>query len=194
MTPADYRRLLTPLLAEQAHALRTCQEEEERLHEAQAQERAARQAQELVQSVAEQIQNQVHAQLASIVSRCLTTVFGDDAYGFRINFVKRRGKTEAELLFVRNGQDIDPLRAAGGGAVDVAAFALRLACLLLLRPKKRRLLVLDEPFRFVSREYRPRVRVLLEELARELEVQFLMVTHSKELVCGKVIQIGGEET
>ena len=190
MTPYDLRRRLTPLLADYNHAQRTRDEEAQTLLEAQEHEQAARQAQGFLQRVAEQIQQHAHAQIAGVVTRCLKTVFGEDeSYEFKINFVKRRGRTEAELLFVRDGQEIDPLSASGGGAIDVAGFSLRLACLMLLRPAVRRLLILDEPFRFLSKDYRPRVRGLLEELAKELNLQIIQVTHAPDLVAGKVIEI-----
>lgn len=187
----SYRRRLGPLLSQYQQAVLACTNERRALQEAELQADAAKQAQALVQEVAEQLQTHVHAQLAGVVARCMQTVFGEDeAYGFRINFVKRRGRTEAELVFVRDDQEIDPLTAAGGGAVDVAAFALRLACLLLLHPPKRRVLLLDEPFRFLSKTYRPRVRQLLVELAQELDLQIIMVTHAMDLVTGKVINLG----
>ncbi len=146
-------------------------------------------AQGLVQAVAQQIQEQMHNRIASVVGRALEAVF-DEPYEFRIKFEQKRGHTEASLAFVRDGLEIDPMTASGGGVVDVAAFALRLACLLLHRPPLRRVIILDEPFKFVSAEYRGRLRLLLERLAEEMKVQIIMVTHIPELTTGKVIQIG----
>ena len=144
--------------------------------------------QKILQAVAQTIQEQVHNRIAAVVSRCLTAVFSEP-YAFRITFEQKRGRTEARLSFVRGGIEVDPLTAAGGGVVDVAAFALRLAALMLSRPVKRRLLVLDEPFRFVSAEYRPKVRELLAELATEMGVQFVLVTHMPELYGDKVVEL-----
>jgi ABC-type Fe3+/spermidine/putrescine transport system ATPase subunit len=84
---------------------------------------------------------------------------------------------------------MDPLDATGGGVCDVAAFALRVACLMLSQPPKRRLLVADEPFRFVSEEYRPAVRQMIETLADELGIQFILVTHATEFEIGKVVRL-----
>jgi ABC-type sulfate/molybdate transport systems ATPase subunit len=81
------------------------------------------------------------------------------------------------------------MSASGGGVVDVAAFALRIACLTLRKPALRKVLILDEPFRFLSAEYRPRVRSLIESLADEFGVQFIIVTHLDEFRCGKVITL-----
>jgi len=148
-------------------------------------------ARRVLQAVAQSIQQMIHARIATVVSRCLSAVF-DEPYEFRIKFVQKRGKTEAELVFVRNGMEIDPLTASGGGVVDVASFALRLASLMLTRPAPRKLIVADEPFRFLSAEYRGRIREMLLELSEQMGIQFVIVTHVRELECGKVIRIGGE--
>lgn len=147
-------------------------------------------AQTFLQDAAAAIQESVHRQIAGVVTRCLKTVFGVGCYEFRISFEKRRGKTEAEMSFVRDGQEVDPLEAAGGGAVDVASFALRLACLLLTRPQRRKLLVMDEPFRFVNgAEYQERAAQLLETLAEELDFQFVIVTDDEWLKLGTVVEL-----
>lgn len=141
-----------------------------------------------ITAVAQAVQEQAHDRIAGVVSRCLEMVF-DEPYEFRIMFEKKRNRTEARLVFVREGQEINPLDASGGGVVDVAAFALRLSCLMLARPARRRLVILDEPFKFVSAEYRARVRAMLEGLAEDMGVQFIMVTHIDELRTGTIVEI-----
>lgn len=149
------------------------------------------QAQQAIQLIAREIQQQAHARIAGVVTRCLSVVF-EEPYEFCITYVARRGATEAVITFVRNGVAVDPLTAAGGGVVDVAAFALRLAALILSRPPVRRVLVMDEPFRFVSRQYRSRVRALLSALAVEMNVQFIIVTHFEDLAgIGTTVIFGG---
>lgn len=145
-------------------------------------------AQSHAQAIAKGVQQQAHKRIATIVTRCLAAVF-DDPYEFAIRFEQKRGRTEARLVFVRNEQEVDPMTASGGGVVDVAAFALRLSCILLSRPPVRRVCVLDEPFKFVSEEYRENVRKLLETLSTELEFQVIMVTHIPEIVTGNVIEL-----
>jgi len=148
----------------------------------------AESARKLLQGVASTVQQKAHGQIASVVSRCLEAVF-DDPYEFRVVFAEKRGRTEADMQFVKGGNLVDPMTASGGGVVDVAAFAARLARLMLSRPARRRLLVLDEPFRFVSRDLRPRVRELMETLSSEMEVQFVLVTHDPQLAVGKVVEL-----
>lgn len=151
---------------------------------------AAEEAQQITQAIAETVQEEAHDRIAGVVSRCLAAVF-DDPYEFKINFERARGRTEARLVFVRDGMAVNPIDASGGGVVDVAAFALRLSCLMLSRPARRRVMVLDEPFRFVSADYRARVRAMLEGLAKDLGVQFIQVTHISELAIGHVVNVDG---
>jgi len=161
---------------------------QEELDQATEKQTASEESRKILQSVAQAVQQSAHNRIASVVSRCLESVF-DDPYEFKIEFVQKRGRTEANLHFLRNGMFLDPMTASGGGVIDVASFALRASCLLLSRPRLRRVIVLDEPMKFVSAEYRGRVRHMLEELSGELGIQFIVVTHIRELECGKVIQI-----
>ena len=142
----------------------------------------------IIQELAQSVQQKAHAQIAVIVSRCLEAVF-DEPYEFSIEFQQKRNRTEAVLAFQRDGAMIDPMTASGGGVVDVAAFALRVACLMLSRPAVRPLLVLDEPFRFVSEGYRARVRDLLHMLTDEFDMQIIMVTHIEDFKTGTVIEL-----
>ena len=147
-------------------------------------------ATEIAQNIAAAIQNNAHAQISNITTRCLGAVF-DDPYEFEILFETKRNKTEANLQFTRYGNPINPLGASGGGVVDLAAFALRVAALRLSRPEARPVLILDEPFKFVSAEYRPAVRAMLEALAEDLGMQYIMITHIPELICGNTIELSG---
>lgn len=166
--------------------------EKEQQELTQAKERVVHllQAQQLLQEVATTLQNQANTQIAGVVTRCLRAVFGEEAYDFQILFERKRGKTEAQLLFVREGQTLDPLTSSGGGCLDVACLALRLVCLLLTTPKLRHLVIFDEPFRNLSPEYRLLVPTLLETLSQEMSVQIVLSTNFPEYECGKVVRLG----
>lgn len=183
----------TGRLAELLSNLHFCrrQAKEESLKLVQAQERLSSclEAQKLLQQVAEHIQNLAHLQISSIVTRCLKAIFGEDSYSFKIIFEQKRGKTEARLVFVKEDQELDPLEDSAGGMIDVAAFGLRLACLILTKPAPRRLLVLDESFRHVSSNYHDLIAELLETLSEELSVQIILITHSEGLRIGKVVEL-----
>jgi DNA repair exonuclease SbcCD ATPase subunit len=140
-----------------------------------------KEAQNIIITVAKATQDEFQVHVNSLVTTALKLTFGS-AYSFEIDFVQRRNKTEADIYFVHsNGNRISPLDAAGGGAVDIAAFALRLALISLMDPAPRQTLVLDEPFRFLSLDLRPKAAQMLKELSEKLGLQFIIVTHSSQL-------------
>lgn len=184
----ELRRVVNQKLAALDTARKAYGQASSAVEEAAARVEALQEAQRLAQAVAQHVQEQAHKQIAAVVTRSLAAVF-DDPYEFKIIFERKRGRTEARLVFVRDGLEVDPMTACGGGVVDVAAFALRLSCLMLSRPPLRRLLVLDEPFKFLSPEYRGRLRQLIETLSKDMGVQFLLVTHMDELKIGNVVAL-----
>ena len=107
-------------------------------------------------------------------------------------FDRKRGKTEAQLVFERDGVQLeDPLNEIGGGVVDVAALALRLSSILLSRPPMRRFLALDEPFKSIrGKENRARTRLMLQRLAEDLKLQILINTDIPEFQLGTVVELG----
>lgn len=146
-------------------------------------------AQAILQGVAARLQQKAQEKISKIVTQCLGIVF-DDPYEFNIIFEEKRGKTEARLVFIKNGEEYEPLLSSGGGVIDVAAFALRLASLIYTRPACRKVLILDEPFKHLSKQYRPAVKNLLLHLSHEYNIQIIMVTHDPVLEIGKVIEVG----
>lgn len=149
----------------------------------------SQEAQAILQTIAQTIQQKAHERISEVVSHCLRAVFGEEAYTFKINFERKRGRTEAQLRFVRGDLEVDPITASGGGQIDVAAFALRIACLILHRPRLSQVVVLDEPFKFVSEDYQPNVRTMLEELSEKMGIQIIMVTHNSSYETGKIISL-----
>lgn len=170
-------------------ASESVEQERRFLAQAEKDERAAFQASDIIQKTGQAVQEKAHSQIAAVVTKCLQAVFGPDAYEFKIEFLRKRGKTEAQMSFWREGRKVNPLRAAGGGVVDVAAFALRIACLMLTKPPVRRLVIADEPFKHVAKNNRGRVAELVQTLSQELGIQFIIVTHDAEFQIGKVIEI-----
>lgn len=185
----DYNRLVIEASSKATAAKLTHKTAQESFRTAMDEESYSLEALQICQVTAQAVQQQVHSRLASVVCRCLSTIF-DEPYTFDLRFEMKRGRTEAVLVFIRDGIELrNPQDEAGGGVVDVAAFALRLAALMLARPQSRRVLVLDEPFRFLSAEYRPRVSALLTTLAAELGCQIIMVTHIPELTGDVTIEL-----
>ena len=139
-------------------------------------------AQAFLQDVAQKTQSKLKLQIEDIVNLALETCFRNE-YEFRIDFNVSRGKTEAELIFLSRltGNKIDPMNASGGGVVDLTSFALRIAC-YTLQYNINNVIVLDEPFRFISRDLQDKAGQILKSLSQKLGLQIIMVTHIPELV------------
>lgn len=177
------------LLSQYETAKQNVRQEREALRKAKREVKAVNEAQQICQAVAASIQQHAHKQIASVVSRSLEAVF-DDAYEFKIDFERKRGKTEARLYFKRRTLEVDPKTGSGGGVLDIASFALRLTRIMLAQPASRKLLVLDEPFKFVNGDTnRVRCCELIKKLAEETGFQFVIATGLDWLRVGKVIEI-----
>jgi len=140
------------------------------------------QAQAFLQKVAQDTQSQLKIHVEDIVQLALDAIF-PDKYKFEIQFNISHGKTTAELVFIskQSGHIVDPMIASGGGVVDVCSFALRLACWTLSRGIDK-VIILDEPFRFVSKNLQERAGALLKELSIRLNIQIIMSTHLDALI------------
>lgn len=189
-----YRDKINQLLADYRLADSQHKEERSAYVEADGNLTIAEESQQILQYVALTVQQEAHSRISSVVTRCLEEVF-DDPYEFKIEFERKRGRTEANLTFTRSGLVLtDPINECGGGVIDVAAFALRLACLVLERPIRRRVLVLDEPFTKVrGMQNRQRMRGLIEMLAKDFDVQFILcidIDQYPTFALGNIIEVG----
>lgn len=131
----------------------------------------------VVSQAAEAAQLRFGGIVSGVVTECLNAVYPDNPYEFRIEFRESAGKTVADALVYRDGEPLDPLSSTGGGVWDVLAFALRVSLLILTaRSDTRRLLVLDEPFKFLHGvEIQRRAYKTMETVAEKFGLTVLCV-------------------
>jgi len=148
-------------------------------------------AREVIREVGLKTQQQLQFHISDIASLALEAVF-PDPYQLKVNFVQRRNKTECDLLFIREENEIDPLEASGLGVVDITSFSLRIAAWSMLHPRIRNVIILDEPFRFVSENYQERASTMIKEVSDKLGIQFIINTHVETLATSadRVFEIG----
>lgn len=137
-------------------------------------------AQAIIQLVAKQTQEQLEYSLSEIVSLAMGIVF-DDPYEMKLNFIPKKGKTECEIKFKRNGESFDPMFSAGGGTGNVAANSLRPAILTVSQPRARNLLILDEPFPGLKgKEANTKALQMLKTISKELnDMQIIMISDER---------------
>lgn len=135
---------------------------------------------EIVKQVGLATQKQLEYHLSEQVSLAMEAVF-DDPYHLKINFMEKRGKTEAEILFCRRDMELPPIGFTGGGAIDIASLALRIAYLSMRQDRKvRPFLLLDEPFsRLKGENANKRALAIIQEISRNLGLQIIMVSDER---------------
>lgn len=136
----------------------------------------------IIQTVARMTQEQLEYHVSEISTLALATVF-PRPYKLKLSFTERRNRTEADIVFVDSaGNEFSPISDTGGGAVDVAAFGLRLSLWTLAKQRSRGVILLDEPFRFLSKDLQPKAGEVLKQISARLGVQFIIITQDNALV------------
>ena len=136
-------------------------------------------AQALFQQTAKETQEQLRFHIQDLVQSALDSVF-PGKYTFKVEFELKRGRTEAVLFLDKDGTRMDPMDSNGGGVVDIISLALRISAWSISRTAP--VLLLDEPFKFLSAKYRPLMGEMLAGISHRLGLQIIMVTHDPDMV------------
>lgn len=143
-------------------------------------EQYAIEAKELVVVVAQMTQANIGQHISDLVSLALASVW-KRPYKFVIDFVQKRGNTEAELYFVDGENKFEPLTAGAGGNADIASLALRFALWTL--SKSQPVFILDEPFRNLhGAAVNEKASEMLSELSKQLGLQIIMAASEEATI------------
>lgn len=130
----------------------------------------------VLQRAAQLCQQSVEAHFSSIVSEALYTVFGEEAYEFKVEYVLRNNTTECDLYFVdKGGNRRKPFNSCGLGAADTASISLRIAYLQL--EGRTQFLMVDEPGRQLDGERGVFFAEFLKQACDEMGIQMIIITH-----------------
>jgi DNA repair exonuclease SbcCD ATPase subunit len=116
----------------------------------------------------------------TLITKALKTIFGDE-YSFELESRTSNNQPEMELFVVENGVRYHPEDEKGGAILDVISFMSRIVSWALTEPKTDNVLLLDEPFRCLSKQVLPFLAELIQEMSKELNLQFIYITHEHEL-------------
>lgn len=161
------------------------------------------QARIIVNKVANDIQKGLEYHITNIVTMALSAVF-EEPYEFKAEFVTKRNQTEIDMFFVKNSNQCEPMHSTGGGVLDIASLALRMAVWSL--KQTRAIQILDEPCKFLSRDMQEKASEMLKMLSTTLGIQMIIISHIPEIISSadrvytveqksgvsKVSKIGGE--
>ncbi len=138
----------------------------------------AMKAQTLIHKAAKESQEQIRYNIVTPVTTALQTVFGDE-FEFEMEFDTSNNNTVCKMYLTKDGEEYSILDSSGYGYADVISFALRVAVWTLT--KNRNVLILDEPFKFVSKDYWETTGQMIKEISDKLGIQIIMVTHNDVL-------------
>lgn len=155
----------------------------------------------IVQREAKALQRGTEEYVSDMVTLALQAVFTEEDLSFELEFEERRGKTEADLWLIEEGERVRPRESTfGGGVIDVASIALRIAIWSLSR-KTRNTIILDEPFSSLkdpSGTLQKQAREMLVDLSRhpDIQLQIIMISHDPDIQEGgdrifDVTKVGG---
>jgi len=135
-------------------------------------------AREVINVLVQKTLDQISGNIGQLVTEAIHAVF-ENPYTFKMEFITRRNQTECDLYVTRNNIDRHPLESNGGGLADIISSALRSTFLVLseLRP----VLILDEPFKFLSEDLQSYCCVMLKTISEQLGIQVIMVSHLNEM-------------
>lgn len=133
--------------------------------------------------VGEDTQVEVIDYIEDAVTFALQTVYGSE-YHFVVDFIyDKRDQVEVKFYLDRNSMLYEPRKdTISGGATDICAFSLRMVIYTLEDPNPAPIIVLDEPFKGVSKGYIPLVSEMIKELSNMLEIQLIISTHTDEII------------
>lgn len=164
-------------VAKQNHAnavirLKTCQEFAD----------VVKESVDVVRTVAQRTQMEFERKITTMTDSALETVF-QGKYKFKIEFTARRNNSEAVVKLVdANGNEVEPMDDNGGTIVNIISFAMKLTMWRLANPRRRNVIILDEPMKFVSKDLVPLVADMMAFLSHKLDLQIIMVTHIEDLI------------
>lgn len=109
----------------------------------------------------------------------------------KIDEVRKRPSATVIILDEETGIETNPLDDNGGGIVDIISIALRIVMLQSITPIIDGPIILDEPFKMVSRDYVPMLSDFLLKVCKDFNRQIIVVTHNEYLAesCTNKIRI-----
>jgi len=135
-------------------------------------------------------QQETKERIENLVTLAIQSVFEDRDFSFKMRFESKNNRVYAYPIIEEYGQELDPKEDMGGGIIDVISIALKIILWHMENPRKRNVLLLDEPFRFTGKLI-TKTGQMLKFLSTNLGIQVIMVSHDDELIaiCDQVYKV-----
>jgi DNA repair exonuclease SbcCD ATPase subunit len=136
----------------------------------------------ILQKMSEQQREAAKTRLEELGTYALQYALSDD-YEMRISIKEIRKKPNADVFIYKksNGTLTDPIENNGGGIVDIISMALRLVTMQVYEPTIDGPIIMDEPFKMVSKEFIPMLSEFIKNIGEDFGRQIILVTHNEFL-------------
>jgi len=136
----------------------------------------------ILTEVQKQTQLRFKAVVEDLVTLAIESVYKRDLK-FELVFEEKRNKFECRPV-IREGDRIyeNPEDDLGGGILDIISFAFRIVLWYLADDRKRNVMMLDEPMKFVGQNLIHLAGQVIWEISHKLNIQIILVTHDRELI------------
>jgi len=139
----------------------------------------------LLQTLSDMKKDKIKNKIEKLITRGLSSVYSEN-YEYELDYEIKRDSIYVSPYVIQfiDGKKLKTpiLDSRGGGISDIISFLNRVIILALYKPVLRMVMILDEPFKWVSREYLVNINKLLRTLNSLLKIQFIIVTHKYELI------------
>lgn len=132
-----------------------------------------------IQTKKVQLLSKIIEEIQIMCNKILKEIFSE-AYSFKIEVEETSQRKQINFFIVKENEMYEPKFELGGGVIDLLSFCFRII-LWSLNPSNN-ILLLDEPFKFLSKDKHQYIPKLIEELSKKLNIQFIIVTHESEII------------
>ena len=104
-------------------------------------------------------------------------------YEMIIELGESRGKPSAEVFIrkIDTNTLTEPVSGNGGGVIDIISMAIRVMTIQIHEPFIDGPIILDEPYKMVSKEYIPLISDFIKKMSEDLGRQIILCTHNEFL-------------
>ena len=147
---------------------------------------------DFLMSVSANYRDQLCNLFTSLVTEALTSIFEKDIR-FNIKLYSYRNEPAIDVSVIEDNLEVDPQKSCGGGLNDIISFVIKIIFIYLKKSSK--IIILDEPLKFLSRDYIEQSSNFTQEISKRMNIQIILVSHKPdlEISCDKLITIEKNE-
>lgn len=186
----DIYRRYDNLVAKKANALNDLRKSKRQIKKLNKKFKDHEKARIVITEIARVTQNEIKERIEKLVTLSIKSVFDDRDFSFKMRFERKNNRLYAIPIVMEHGEEYDPEEDMGGGLIDIISLSSEIVLWHMEDPRKRNIIIIDEPFRFTG-ELVTKAGYMLKYISEKLDLQILMISHEDELInfCDRVYKV-----